>query len=50
VYGGPNRERVRALPDGEIDRISCGGGKDTVRHEEGVDEVDADCEVKLPFE
>ena len=50
VRWGPNRDRMRARPDGQVDRISCGEGKDAVRYEEGVDEVDVDCEVQLPFE
>jgi Ca2+-binding RTX toxin-like protein len=46
VHGGPGRDRIYA-DDGFVDTIDCGGGKDTVTYDRGLDWV-RNCEVKRP--
>jgi serralysin len=47
MEGGASPDTIYAQ-DGEIDEISCGGNKDTVYHDAGVDVVDpATCERRI---
>ncbi len=49
-YGGERADAIHSLPDGEIDRINCGPGNDTVRrYEPGVDVINVNCETLNPY-
>jgi Ca2+-binding RTX toxin-like protein len=47
IEGGGGRDVIRAQ-NGQADGIDCGGGKDTVTFDEGLDDVADNCEKQNP--
>jgi Ca2+-binding RTX toxin-like protein len=46
-YGGRGNDRINAK-DGNVDKINCGRGRDTVQYDVGTDTVKS-CEIKNPI-